>query len=233
MTFDRISLTQAAISLALLSLANAYPFGETDVDCRKMIPSQLTSPPQRGPPPYNISVSMNMHGVGMELIVTVKSTGTRKIRGILIQARSAECPLPGKPGSMMPIGSFTNVEGSYKMKPINCFKETNSAITNLNWGLDDSMEATWKVPATEQRKIRFYATVVDDEQTYWVGIQSEVIRHISDTAEDDGISCQSETITNKPPSSGSLAKENSASKSFEVNTLSFTMVALLISIFLR
>ncbi|XP_033738553.1 putative defense protein 3 [Pecten maximus] len=233
MAYDQACLILSIIFLALLVLTNAFPFGETEVDCKEMKPSQLTSLPQRGPAPYNLSVSMNMHGVGMELIVTVKTTGSRKIRGILIQARSAECPLPGKPISTMPIGSFTNLQGSRKMKPINCSQKTNSTVTNRNWGMDDIMEATWKVAETEQRKIRFYATVVDDEQTYWVGIHSEVIRHISDTAEDDGIACQTETYTPEPVSTGSLTKENSANMLNGVSTLVITIAALLISIFVR
>ncbi|XP_060077425.1 putative defense protein 1 [Ylistrum balloti] len=233
MTFDPASLIPVVISLALLALTDGFPFGETDTDCTKMIPSQLTSLPQRGPAPYNITVSMNMHGVGMELIVSIKATGKRKIRGVMIQARSAECPLPGKSVSSTPIGSFTNVEGTRTMKPINCFKKTNSAIINLNWGIENSMEATWKVEAPEQRKIRFYATVVDNEQTYWVGIHSETIRHITDTAEDDGIACQREISTHKPVSPGSLTNENGVNKLFGASTPVLIMSTLLISMILK
>ncbi|XP_069127167.1 putative defense protein Hdd11-like [Argopecten irradians] len=233
MTFDPARLIISILSLVLLTLTSAFPFGETEMDCKKMIPSQLTSLPQRGPAPYNISVSMNMHGVGMELIVTVKATGKRRIRGLMIQARSAECPRPGNPVSNMPIGSFTNLQGSRKMKPVNCFQRTNSAITNLNWGIDEVMEATWKVAASEQRQIRFYATVVDDEQTYWVGIHSEVIRHISDTAEDDGIACQTEMSTRRSVSTGSLTKENSANTLYGISTFVISMATLLTGIVLR
>ncbi len=103
------------------------------------------------------------------IVVTVTSTGSSDFKGFFMQAQS-----PAN-SDANPVGTW-DVSGDAKFaKGVACGGRSASAVTHVDSSFKHSISLLWMPPPGFTGKVVFIATVVQDFNTYWVGIQSNAL----------------------------------------------------------
>ncbi|NXG66093.1 FRRS1 reductase, partial [Hemiprocne comata] len=141
----------------------SFPQTNTSIDCDSLLPN-YEAEPQKSAPPYLIAVSFDNFEPGNEIQVTLEALKDVGFRGFYLQAREIEGDVP--------IGTFkitdTNTKG------LECHNETNSALSHANSDVKQKVTTTWIAPHGVG-DLHFIATVVQDLEKFWVGIQSKTL----------------------------------------------------------
>ncbi|XP_062566577.1 ferric-chelate reductase 1-like [Saccostrea cucullata] len=148
----------------LIVVVIGYPNGAPPNVCDTMVPGH-SGAVQTGASSYTMTMNSTIYTAGDVIEVTVTG-GT--FRGIFIQARSANC-------STVSLPAFSLMTNEGNLKTLTCNNVQNSAVTHTTKSDKTQAKFYWK-PAANTGHIYFRATVVQVYSTYWVGIQSPVLR---------------------------------------------------------
>ncbi|RLW05881.1 hypothetical protein DV515_00004961 [Chloebia gouldiae] len=133
----------------------------TSIDCDSLLPN-YEAEPQTSAPPYIIAVSFDNFEPGNEVQVTLEALGDAGFKGFNLQAREIDGDVP--------VGTFKITDPN--TKGLECHNMTNSAVINANSDVKQKVTTTWIAPQ-DVRELQFIATVVQNLENFWVGIQSK------------------------------------------------------------
>ncbi|XP_068262741.1 uncharacterized protein [Nyctibius grandis] len=135
----------------------------TSIDCDSLLPN-YEAEPQTSAPPYIIAVSFDNFEPGNEIQVTLEALKDVGFKGFNLQAREIEGDVP--------VGTFKITDPN--TKGLECHNVTNSAVSHANSDVKQKVTTTWIAPH-DVRDLQFIATVVQDLEKFWVGIQSKTL----------------------------------------------------------
>ncbi|NXI53231.1 FRRS1 reductase, partial [Chloroceryle aenea] len=144
-----------------------FPQTNTSIDCDSLLPN-YEAEPQTSAPPYIIAVSFDNFEPGNEIQVTLEALKDTGFKGFNLQAREIEGDVP--------IGTFKITDPN--TKGLECHNMTNSAVSHANSDIKQKVTTTWIAPPDVQ-ELQFIATVVQDLDKFWVGIQSKTLTPMS------------------------------------------------------
>lgn len=180
-----------------------YPNGARVGACETMTPGHGAAV-QTGPSPYQVTLNNERYSPGNRITITV-SGGT--FRGLLVQARPANC-------STVTFPTFSLMANESNFQTLDCNSVANSAVTHTNRNDKTQAEFYW-TPAASLGHVYFRATVVQNFNTYWVGIQSSVL---SDTNSADPVP---DSVCDMQPNGGA-----------DLKSALYIMVTMLVALFL-
>ncbi|NXH07571.1 FRRS1 reductase, partial [Loxia leucoptera] len=140
-----------------------FPQTNTSIDCDSLLPN-YEAEPQTSSPPYIIAVSFDNFEPGNEVQVTLEALGDAGFKGFNLQAREIDGDVP--------VGTFKITDPN--TKGLQCHNMTNSAVINANSDVKQKVTTTWIAPH-DVRDLQFIATVVQNLENFWVGIQSKTL----------------------------------------------------------
>ncbi|NXX78280.1 FRRS1 reductase, partial [Urocolius indicus] len=140
-----------------------FPQANTSIDCDSLLPN-YEAEPQKSPPPYIITVSFDNFEPGNEVQVTLEALQNAGFKGFNLQAREVDGDVP--------VGTFKITDPN--TKGLECHNATNSAISHANSDVKQKVTTTWVAPK-DVKDLQFIATVVQDLERFWVGIQSKTL----------------------------------------------------------
>ncbi|XP_061171754.1 putative defense protein [Saccostrea echinata] len=163
--FSTIRMQSVILCLSFfVVVVYGYPNGARVGACETMTPGHGAAV-QTGPSPYRVTMNAQSYTAGNRITVTV-SGGT--FRGVLVQARPANC-------STVTFPTFSLMANESNFQTLACNGVANSAVTHTNRN-DKTQAMFYWTPAASLGHVYFRATVVQSFNTYWVGIQSPVLR---------------------------------------------------------
>ncbi|XP_071898127.1 uncharacterized protein [Anas platyrhynchos] len=140
-----------------------FPQTNTSIDCDSLLPN-YEAEPQTSAPPYVIAVSFDNFEPGNEIQVTLEALRDAGFKGFNLQAREIE--------GDGPVGTFKITDPN--TKGLECHNMTNSAVSHANSDVKQKVTTTWIAPQ-DIKDLQFIATVVQDLEKFWVGIQSKIL----------------------------------------------------------
>ncbi|NXB49861.1 FRRS1 reductase, partial [Leucopsar rothschildi] len=140
-----------------------FPQTNTSIDCDSLLPNYETEP-QTSAPPYIIAVSFDNFEPGNEVQVTLEALGDAGFKGFNLQAREIDGDVP--------VGTFKITDPN--TKGLECHNMTNSAVSHANSDVKQKITTTWIAPH-DVKELQFIATVVQNLENFWVGIQSKTL----------------------------------------------------------
>ncbi|XP_065526615.1 putative ferric-chelate reductase 1 [Lathamus discolor] len=140
-----------------------FPQTNTSIDCDSLLPN-YEAVPQTSAPPYIIAVSFDNFEPGNEVQVTLEALQDVGFRGFNLQAREIDGDVP--------VGTFKITDPN--TKGMECHNTTNSAVSHANSDVKQKVTTTWIAPHGV-KDLQFIATVVQDLEKFWVGIQSKTL----------------------------------------------------------
>ncbi|NWZ32614.1 FRRS1 reductase, partial [Asarcornis scutulata] len=140
-----------------------FPQTNTSIDCDSLLPN-YEAEPQTSAPPYVIAVSFDNFEPGNEIQVTLEALRDAGFKGFNLQAREIE--------GDGPVGTFKITDPN--TKGLECHNMTNSAVSHANSDVKQKVTTTWIAPHNV-KDLQFIATVVQDLEKFWVGIQSKIL----------------------------------------------------------
>ncbi|NWX43570.1 FRRS1 reductase, partial [Steatornis caripensis] len=140
-----------------------FPQTNTSIDCDSLLPN-YEAQPQTSAPPFVITVSFDNFEPGNEIQVNLKALKDVGFKGFNLQAREIEGDVP--------VGTFKITDPN--TKGLECHNMTNSAVSHANSDVKQKVTTTWIAPH-DVRDLQFIATVVQDPETFWFGIQSKTL----------------------------------------------------------
>ncbi|XP_039412357.1 hornerin-like isoform X50 [Corvus cornix cornix] len=143
-----------------------FPQTNTSIDCDSLLPN-YEAEPQTSAPPYIIAVSFDNFEPGNEVQVTLEALGDAGFKGFNLQAREIDGDVP--------VGTFKITDPN--TKGLECHNMTNSAVSHANSDVKQKVTTTWIAPQ-DARELQFIATVVQNLENFWVGIQSKTLTPI-------------------------------------------------------
>ncbi|KAM4773376.1 uncharacterized protein ACIQIH_011016 isoform 11-T11 [Cyanocitta cristata] len=143
-----------------------FPQTNTSIDCDSLLPN-YEAEPQTSAPPYIIAVSFDNFEPGNEVQVTLEALGDAGFKGFNLQAREIDGDVP--------VGTFKITDPN--TKGLECHNMTNSAVSHANSDVKQKISTTWIAPQ-DARELQFIATVVQNLENFWVGIQSKTLTPI-------------------------------------------------------
>ncbi|XP_062566576.1 putative defense protein 3 [Saccostrea cucullata] len=152
-----------------VAVVYGYSAGAPAGVCESMVPGHGAAI-QAGPSPYRVTMNTTSYTAGDRIMVTV-SGGT--FRGLLVEVRLADC-------STVTYPTFSLMTSESNLQTLACNGEADSAVTHTN--RNDKTEANFYwTPSSSLGHVYFRATVVQVQNTYWVGIESPVLRDNNST----------------------------------------------------
>lgn len=131
--------------------------------CVTMQPGHINVTKQTIASPFSIDVDVSDYKPGTPIAVTIKGGD---FKGILLQARKYD-------GSeTVPIGTFSDLPNN--TKTIQCTAADDS-FTHANKEVKNEITVHWNPPSESKGKVKFYATVAQERETYWMGIESATL----------------------------------------------------------
>ncbi len=103
------------------------------------------------------------------IAVTLTSSGSDAFKGFFMQARSSTN------GDANPVGVWDVSGVAALAKGVACGSRSASSATHVDNSPKPSITLLWMPPSGFAGKVVFIATVVQDFNTYWVGLQSSVL----------------------------------------------------------
>ncbi|NXY84970.1 FRRS1 reductase, partial [Alcedo cyanopectus] len=143
-----------------------FPQTNTSIDCDSLLPN-YEAEPQTSAPPYIIAAAFDNFEAGNEIQVTLEALKDAGFKGFHLQAREIEGDVP--------IGTFKITDAN--TKGLECHNVTNSAVTHANSDIKKKITTTWIAPSDVQ-ELQFIATVVQDLDKFWFGVQSKSLTPI-------------------------------------------------------
>ncbi|NWR73592.1 FRRS1 reductase, partial [Centropus unirufus] len=140
-----------------------FPQTNISIDCGSLLPNHEVKP-QTTAPPYLIDVPFDAFEPGNEILVTLHGLNDVGFKEFHLQAREIEGDVP--------VGTFNITDSN--TKGLECQNVTNSAVTNANSDVKQKVTTKWIAPHGV-KDVRFTATVVQDLEKLWVGIQSKTL----------------------------------------------------------
>ncbi|NXU70206.1 RELD1 protein, partial [Oreotrochilus melanogaster] len=141
----------------------SFPQTNTSIDCDSLLPNYEAAP-QTSTPPYIIAVSFDNFEPGNEIQVTLEALKDAGFKGFNLQARELDGDVP--------VGTFKITDPN--TKGLECHNMTNSALSHANSEVKKRVTTTWIAPR-DVGNVQFIATVVQDLEKFWVGIESKTL----------------------------------------------------------
>ncbi|KAJ8028703.1 Defense protein l(2)34Fc [Holothuria leucospilota] len=167
------------LGVCSVGVCYGYGSGAPRSACESMTPGHLTNgtgseplSPQTGSAPFGVTVNVDKFGLEDEVEVTIGGD-TQNFVGFFIQARVD--------GEEEAVGSFSGLNEE-KMKYVDCSDTyANEAVTHTNQFPTatpfESVQLNWTSPKTKIGNIKFYATVAQNHDIYWVKLESEPLTY--------------------------------------------------------
>ncbi|CAL8097095.1 unnamed protein product [Orchesella dallaii] len=159
----------------IISYVSCYPNhvpNSPDV-CSKMIPGHGPRP-QPTANPFEIVLNKQSMLGGNNLQVVLKGKNGEKFKGFYLQIRDQN-------GS--PIGLFQSPNEN-ESRAHTCFGIKDNAIHHTSRNDKERITVYWKAPEAYTGKVKVVATVVQDFETYWVGLQAPELVTVSTNSSD-------------------------------------------------
>ncbi|XP_053928805.1 hornerin-like isoform X35 [Cuculus canorus] len=144
-----------------------FPQTNSSIDCGSLLPNHEAKP-QTTAPPFLIVASFDNFEPGNEIPVTLEGLNGVGFKEFHLQAREIEGDVP--------VGTFNITDSN--TKGLECHNVTNSAVINANSNVKQKVTTKWMAPHGV-KDLRFTATVVQDLEKFWVGIQSKTLTPMS------------------------------------------------------
>lgn len=160
-----IALVLSVLIGPIITLPNGAPVSV----CNTMLPFHGGGiPPLTTTSPFRITPVTSVVGSGQELQVEIESFPANVVfKGFMIQARNRFPPNEV-------LGQFQLTDES-AVKLINCGGEANTA-THTNTQTKKDLALEWIAPAGFKGEVVFNATIAQDYDKFWVGIQSTPVK---------------------------------------------------------
>lgn len=153
-------MMMAWIVWLVLEVVESTPQGAATYACETMDPSH-GGQPQTGPCPYRFLLDKTEIFANQCVVFTIKTYYPRKFKGFMVQARN---------DSDIPVGYFDIY--SYKINLINCPGGERNTATHNQADYKEVIDMRWFPPHPPtgpfSGNITFYATVLQDRETFWV-----------------------------------------------------------------
>lgn len=177
-------------SVFLVGVSYAHRYGSPIGACTQMFPVLHGVDARTDDPPFTITVSKNTYTGGESIEVFVDAAdkdpddGTSDwfMEGILIMARKAktasvDCPT-------VPVGTWEVPKCDDFVMVIDCFPKQydKSAVTHYKHTHSYNTTLTWKAPDEPVGHVYIVATIARNKERFWVNVQSEIIKDVTDTA---------------------------------------------------
>ncbi|NWH69801.1 FRRS1 reductase, partial [Piaya cayana] len=145
----------------------SFPRTNISIDCGSLLPNHEAKA-QTTAPPFLIVASFDNFEPGNEIPVTLEGLNGTGFKAFHLQAREIEGDVP--------VGTFNITD--LNTKGLECHNLTNSAVINANSDVKQKVTTIWTAPHGV-KDLRFTATVVQDLEKFWVGIQSKTLTPMS------------------------------------------------------
>uniref|UniRef100_A0AAU6PAZ2 Venom peptide n=1 Tax=Comana monomorpha TaxID=1555636 RepID=A0AAU6PAZ2_9NEOP len=156
------------LALSVAVYVEGYSVGAPESACVDMVPGHGV-PPRKEKSPYTITTSTKIVKAGspMEVVIST-SDPTKLMKGILLQARDGD----------KPIGTFTLAPNDNFAQLLNCGTPGNAVTHKHHEAKDDKQteSVVWTPPADFNGEIKFRATIVQNFENFWVGVESAPIK---------------------------------------------------------
>ncbi|XP_076439646.1 putative ferric-chelate reductase 1 isoform X2 [Babylonia areolata] len=161
-------LTVLALTALLWSGAEGYSRGAPFSTCLTMFPKHGPTQRQVGPAPFRLDLRPLTYRPGRVITVDLLSNDLRPIKGVQVKAVRSS-------------GDSETVLGSFVQTPPNitqvftCEGGFKNMVTHTKAMRDEHVNKvtlTWKAPDTNVGDILFVASVVEDYQTFWTGVNA-------------------------------------------------------------
>ncbi|XP_062589671.1 uncharacterized protein LOC134251294 [Saccostrea cucullata] len=149
-----------------------------------MLPSMLRSPPRKDKNLFKVAVSDTIYHEAMHHIqVSVENKTTSPIIGVLLQPRLSGCEGPDVDHN---VGEFEMIVGNDYFKFLNCRRNPKGAVITKHWTgkpYQGKIEVNFII-ANTKRKLKFRATIISSYGKLYVDNDSEEIRYVAITSND-------------------------------------------------
>lgn len=162
-------LSIALVLSVLIGPIITLPNGAPESVCNTMLPFHGGGiPPLTTTSPFRITPVTSVVGSGQELQVEIESFPANVVfKGFMIQARNRFPPNEV-------LGQFELTDES-AVKLINCGGEANTA-THTNTKVKKDLALEWIAPAGFKGEVVFNATIAQDYDKFWVGLESTPVK---------------------------------------------------------
>lgn len=162
-------LSIALVLSALIGPTITLPNGAPESVCYTMLPFHGGGiPPLTTASPFRITPVTSVVGSGQELQIEIESFPANVVfKGFMIQARNRFPPNEV-------LGHFEQTDES-AVKLINCGGESNTA-THTNTQTKKDLALEWIAPANFKGEVVFNATIAQDYDKFWVGLESTPVK---------------------------------------------------------
>ncbi|KAK3095824.1 hypothetical protein FSP39_019695 [Pinctada imbricata] len=117
--------------------------------------------------PFHINLSKSSYTPGEEINITLSADDRRAFIGLQIKAHKAVGD------KEIILGTFTSFP-SDKLKPVDCFGESQNLITHKNNLPVTEVQLSWQAPPVNEGDIIFTATFVEDFRTFWIHVEARL-----------------------------------------------------------
>ncbi|XP_060899774.1 ferric-chelate reductase 1 isoform X1 [Labrus mixtus] len=154
-----------------------FPNGSVAFSCGSLMPVHPPFTPSTSSPPFMVSTSSTTYRPGgvITVMLEVETSSSTEFQGFMLQARSR-----GGNAELWPVGKFTNIDPSL-FTALHCQDQQNSTVSQATGTKKIKVAVTWEAP-NNYGDIYFSATVVQDYKTFWVGLNSSLLRRDSSSA---------------------------------------------------
>ncbi|XP_073427731.1 putative ferric-chelate reductase 1 isoform X1 [Dendrobates tinctorius] len=173
-----------------------YPNGQISASCDSMLPTHGSNGPQSSVAPYLITVSKTTFVPGDVITVSIQPKAASDFfKGFLLEGR-----LVGGNGIT---GTFTTSDA--KAQILTCGAQVNAAVSHRNNDQKNNITAFWTAPQGAG-PVRFRATVLNSYDTFWTGVESDIIEalQISNSTCGSQKFCLASPLNCSPDDSGCL-----------------------------
>ncbi|XP_030765696.1 putative ferric-chelate reductase 1 homolog [Sitophilus oryzae] len=172
------------LSLCLIKVAWPLPQGAPTTACQSMVPFHGGIQPQAGISPYTVAPRRE----GNKVVVTLTSGLGVPFQGFLLQGRTPDGAILGE------FDSSTINEGH----PLDCAEPADS-ITHNSPNDKSSINVVWTPPREYEGPVIFNATIAQAYDTFWVGIESNLVPITKRGANDPTFNFPTEPSSRTPP----------------------------------
>ncbi|WAR22882.1 DFP-like protein [Mya arenaria] len=178
-------ITQSVLLASVWHVTTGYKTGTPPSAhvCREMFPEGHHFDSQIREPPFKITTSSTVYKTSYDKIrVKIEALHGYFIRGVFLQARRSDCT------HKEPVGVFKLPDALTQkhFKLVNCLNQSASAVTHRAYNVEKPISKTeveWYSPSQNAGHVFFVATIAKEQDIFWTGVTSDVIRHLDTNAE--------------------------------------------------
>lgn len=202
------AINNLIIFTIIVQAALAHPDGAPLEACTTMTPRHGSTQPQAPQTAkHDIKAFMN-GGNSVEITIASKPVKLEAFKGFFLQARNGD---NSQPQSGSPVGTWDLTSSNGMAKGVSCSGMPMSAVTHVDNKEKTLVNLRWTPPPNLSGSVVFVATVVQQFDTLWVGLQSTRLDFSGGTNKTSPVTTNNMSLTglNKPGESLAVANNGS------------------------